>query len=704
MKRRDFLKTPGYFIAAASLAKFAGTGCDNELESAILFPQGVASGDPRSSSVVLWTRVARSDNNSTPIDVIVQVSDADDFVELVLEEKVTVTADSDHTLRMVVTELSPATTYFYRFIADGTTSRTGQTLTAPPADDMAPVRLAWVSCQDFSAGFYGAYREIIKEDESRPADQKIQFIVHLGDFIYETAKDGFQTAIDQDFKPVALIDRDGNPRELKPFPSLGGSSGGTGTFAQTVDDYRHLYKSFLSDPDLQDARARWPFIVTWDDHEFTNDAWQTQANYKNAGKPGDSLDEPSQKRKLAANQAWFEYIPAQLTGASGVAGVTQKAADFKAATVEDTMYSAVDADNQVSETNNRAAIDSMTIYRSFRYGKHVELVITDQRSYRSDHPIPEDLVQGLLFFDPRNVMPFEMVDIFDKGMTANGGNPPDVVIGTPNPRKASPPGTMLGPQQKAWWKETMQKSDATWKIWGNEVPMMRFIIDNGTSGPLVYDRIMNTDAWDGYNTERKELMSFLRTNNINNVVVITGDIHANLAGLVMDDYDAVDPATPQPAAVELCAAGIATNSLFSFFEDATRSLDGSLRTLVTYDASAMSSSPFTENVNVLLLHGLDAAVEAAATHSLPAILAKKDPTINPHLRYVDTNAQGFGLLTVAADQVTARLVTINRPIEDDPAGPGILRSASFTITKDQTELAEPTITGSKPFPLDLPSS
>ncbi|MEM9491949.1 MAG: alkaline phosphatase D family protein, partial [Myxococcota bacterium] len=501
MKRREFLKTSGYFVAVASLGGVkSGCGDDGSDDGGdggadgFLFPQGVASGDPRDSSVVLWTRVESADGDTGDITVNAQVSDSDDFATLVVDETITIGSDSDHTLRLVVTGLAAATRYYYRFVVGDDTSPVGRTLTAPPPDDTAPVHLAWVSCQDFAAGTFGSYREMITDDESRAEDEQIQFVLHLGDFIYETIGGGFQGPLDDSFEPVELPGR-----TVAAFPSGGGSSGSS-TFAQTVDDYRHLYKEFLSDPDLQEARARWPFIVTWDDHEFSNDSWQTQATFD----PESSLNEPSQTRKVAANQAWFEYIPAQLSGAPGVAGVTQNAADFTPVTVEDTAYGEedIDSDYQVTEANNLAALGSMTIYRSFRYGQNIELVVTDGRSYRSDHPIPEELAAPPVFFDPRAVVPSELVDVLDAGMTANGGDPPTMVQGFPNPRTATPPGTVLGPEQKAWWKETMTGSDATWKLWGNQAPFMRFLIRNQPAGILIFDRYMSSDSWDGYHSER----------------------------------------------------------------------------------------------------------------------------------------------------------------------------------------------------------
>jgi alkaline phosphatase D len=56
--------------------------------------------------------------------------------------------------------------------------------------------------------------------------------------------------------------------------------------------------------------------------------------------------------------------------------------------------------------------------------------------------------------------------------------------------------------------------------------------------------LLNCDQWDGYNAERKALMAHLKTNNIGNVVALTGDIHSFFAGTVNDDFDATGGGTP----------------------------------------------------------------------------------------------------------------------------------------------------------------
>ncbi len=701
MKRRDFLRRSGWFVAGAALAGIPGcgdnavVGADASLPTGLYkFPQGIASGDPRAASVVLWTRVEAVDGATGPIELMVEVASDAGFNTVVVHQVVTATEASDHTVRVLVTNLGAATDYYYRFVAGGDAIG-GRTRTAPAADADVQVNLAWVSCQDYGAGTYGAYRQMLLDDAARDAADRIHAVVHLGDTIYETLGGGFQVPLDDNFAPITLMNADGTPRTIAPFPSGGGNvPGGDGKFARTVEDYRHLYKAFFADPDLQAARARWPFIHTWDDHEFTDDCWQSQANYASSK----SIDEPSQSRKVAANQAWFEYIPVQLTGSPGVTGVPSEAKDFAAATVTDAMFTTANDDNFVDEANNAAAVGSITIYRSLRFGKHVELVMTDERAYRSDHAIPEDTAFSRpQFFNPRNVLPLEMVNVFDQGKTANGGNPPAMVLGIPNPRTTAPVGTMLGKDQKAWWKATMKGSDATWKLWGNEVPLMRFFIKQDPVPLLFWDRVMDADAWDGYPTERAELMTFLKDEGVKNVVAITGDIHAAFAGVVMDDYDA---ATPTPVAVELIAAGISSNSLYSFYESATKTQPADLRNLIACDASSAGGSKFTESINLLLQWGTAAAQKFGQTKVLADAEALKQD-VNPHLKYADSNAQGYGYIKVTEAEVTGTLVTIERPVvQTGTAGPGVKRAATFTVPKDDPgAMTGPDIVGTKPYPL-----
>ncbi|WP_118831397.1 alkaline phosphatase D family protein [Salinibacter ruber] len=306
--RRAFLKTflsgTGCFAAAAAFPFAPSEPARPNGDADVHFPQGVASGDPTPDSILLWTRVQRADAPTEhPLPLVVQVSRRHDFSTVLAERALTVTAASDHTARVFVHDLPSDSVLFYRFLAgDGAAaSRRGRTRTAPSPDADRPVRFAYASCQAYEAGYYGVYRTLISEDKEAPPEEKLDFVLHLGDFIYEGL--GY-----------------GDARSVPPFPS-GGQHGEGTPHAKTANDYRHLYRTYLSDPHLQAARARWPFLHVWDDHEFTNDAWQSAATY-------DSGADSAQSRKVAANRAWFEYIPARLSDHEGDEGGTSHAQDF----------------------------------------------------------------------------------------------------------------------------------------------------------------------------------------------------------------------------------------------------------------------------------------------------------------------------------------------------------------------------------------
>ena len=697
LKRRDFLKLTGTFFATASLAGVPGCGDDDGggATGDFLFKEGVASGDPRTDRVVLWTRCVRKDPAATSdISLIVEVSSDEQFDTIVVSEDVTASAGNDFTVRVVVNGLEPDKYYYYRFVA-GVDEAVGRTRTAPAADADVAVNFAWVSCQDYGAGYFSAYKQMIDDDKAKPDAEQIRFIVHLGDFIYESNGEGYHAPLNENLEPIQIMNADGTPRAVGQFPSGGGELP-LGRYAKDISDYRFLYRSFLSDPDLRAARARWPFVQTWDDHEFSNDCWQSQANYSDDS----GVNEGQQPRKVAANQAWFEYVPALLTGLDdSVPGVEQQAKDFAPVTVAEAAFTAANADNFVPEDNNVKAVGSITIYRSLRWGKHIDLIITDQRSYRSDHAFPEELKStgGQFIFDVRNALPKKIVDIMDAGNSLtpavdtitgiNGINP------IPNVRKDSPPGTMLGKAQREWFKATLKASTATWKVWGNEVPLFQGKVQD----PLQDVRVMSADAWDGYPYERRELMKYVRAEGIKNLLVITGDIHAQFASVIPEDFDV--EGSP-PVAAELVTAGVASNSLFSFYQQAAVALNQpALTSIITFDNSANGGSRFEENLNMLLQWGRASAIEMASNKNLQrAFAARVD--VNPSLKYADTNAQGYGLLSITATEAVGKLITVNRPIANAGQAAGIKRTATFTIPKDNPGgMTGPEITGTKPFPL-----
>ena len=162
----------------------------------------------------------------------------------------------------------------------------------------ARVRFTFVSCQNVCQGAQNAYRRMMFEDARKPEAEQLDFVLHLGDFIYELIW------YPED-RPQGMYDR--RLRDLVRFEH--GEKVEDFHIPVTLDDYRALYRAWLQDPDLQDARARWPFVCVWDNHEFSWRGWQ---GFMNVATP-----RPAQTRKVAANQAWFEYQPARITKPDG---------------------------------------------------------------------------------------------------------------------------------------------------------------------------------------------------------------------------------------------------------------------------------------------------------------------------------------------------------------------------------------------------
>src|SRR5262249_53548146 len=209
-------------------------------------------------------------------------------------------------------------------------------------------RFAFVSCQNVNTGAQNAYRRMIFDDEHAPAGERLDFVLHLGDFIYELVwypEDRPQGMYDRRIRDIV---RYANGEKVADFH-----------VPTTVDDYRAVYRAYLHDPDLQDARARFPFVTMWDNHEFSWLGWQSFIQFD--GKP-----RPAQTRKVDANQAWFEYQPARVRQ-SGAATLER----FHAPRVEDTPITRFDEHGLGTEPNNLAALASLTAYRALRFGRHV---------------------------------------------------------------------------------------------------------------------------------------------------------------------------------------------------------------------------------------------------------------------------------------------------------------------------------------------
>lgn len=184
--RREALKLAASFGATlAWRPSFALSSVGEPTERRDLFPQGVASGDPQPTSVLLWTRRPPTAESSAK-QLRLEVSETPEFHRVLVRGDAALSADSGWTARVLAAGLKPHREYWYRFVDEhGFSSRVGRTITAPDERDARPVRFVFVSCQNVQLGACNAYRRMIWEDERRPRAEQLDFVLHLGDFIYE---------------------------------------------------------------------------------------------------------------------------------------------------------------------------------------------------------------------------------------------------------------------------------------------------------------------------------------------------------------------------------------------------------------------------------------------------------------------------------------------------------------------------------------
>lgn len=268
----------GFVLGAA--AGLVSLGCTTTSQSRQSqkshFVLGVASGDPFSFGVVLWTRVAempfRVDPSIGVVDVRWRIALDRDMQRVVQVGFSQARPESSHCVHVEVERLEPDTEYFYQFDALNAQSAIGRTHTLPKVGSHVDnYSIAVVSCQDYSAGYFTAYRDII--------DKNPDLVFHLGDYIYESAGG-----------------------ETRPYPV---------DEAMTLEDYRALYAQFRLDPDLRDAHAQFPWMLIWDDHEVVND-WG--ANHYLPSSHNKKISNAEYlKRKDAAIQAYMEYMPIRRT-------------------------------------------------------------------------------------------------------------------------------------------------------------------------------------------------------------------------------------------------------------------------------------------------------------------------------------------------------------------------------------------------------
>nr|WP_245721333.1 alkaline phosphatase D family protein [Nocardia pseudovaccinii] len=496
-----------------------------------VFRHGVASGDPLPSGVIIWTRVTVSDD-ATPgsgigVSAAVRWELAADerFASVIASGMATATADYDHTVKIDVTDLRPGSAYFYRFTAFGVHSPVGRTRTAPATSAAIDrLRFGVVSCSNWEAGYFGAYRHLADRTD-------LDAIVHLGDYIYEYGRGKYGG-------------RSGAVRPHEPADEI-----------VTLADYRIRHAQYKTDPDLLALHARVPFICTWDDHEFADNAWSGGANNHDPAAEGDW-----QQRRAASARAYLDWMPVRASSSG--------------------------ADVQ--------------IYRRLRFGNLAELSMLDLRSYRDQEVEP--------------VAGWRAVD---------------------NPAR-----TITGKAQMDWLTAGLASAPVQWKLVGNSVMIAPLVFP--PLEPATTEAITtmvgvprsgvpaNADQWDGYTADRRTLFQSITDQQVGDVVFLTGDIHSSWAADLPVD-PANYPGGPTVGA-EFVVPSVTSSSLGELLKAPPRTV------AVTVEESVKG--------------------------------------VNRHLRYVEMESHGYGVLEVTPAQAQMDWFYVTDVADPDS---GVRHGASFAV-------------------------
>lgn len=439
------------------------------------FKHGVASGDPLSDRVIIWTRITPP-KHSLVASFGWQVA-LDPYMQQIVQQGQGYTdSERDFTVKIDVTHLESNQTYYYAFSALDYSSEVGRTKTLPKDENIERVKMAFTSCANFTSGHFNVYKELAKRTD-------LDVVLHLGDYLYEYG----------DVEKSLVTGRVHEPTHD----------------TVSLQDYRLRHACYKADADLQEVHRQHPFILIWDDHEIANNSSPYGAENHHAHQ-GDW-----QQRKQAGVQAYLEWMPIR---------EAEKQAD-----------------------------GSHKLYRSFRWGDLLDLSMLDTRLAGRDAQVTD------------------AVEVNRKERT------------------------LLGQEQESWLYNSLkqaQKDGVKWKILGQQVMMAQLNIANY---PL------NHDQWDGYPAARERLFACVEKENIDNWVVLTGDIHSSWAMHLHKDPENIN--NTKPLGVELVTPGVSS---------------------------------------------------AGITHYPSAkVLATSTEAIMPHLEFVDFYYRGYVLLDITKEQMQA---------------------------------------------------
>lgn len=311
IERRQFMQ---YLAAVSAIPTLASTA-DGYVDTAPTFREdpftlGVASGDPEPNGVVIWTRLSESPlvgevTIPNAIQVRWEIAHDEAFSSIAQKGTALAVPQLGHSVHVEATGLEPDRWYFYRFHVGKHTSPIGRTRTTPERHVM-PERMlfAFTSCQHYESGFFNGYPHMVKED--------LDMVIHLGDYIYEYA--GADNRVRKHIGPEIV----------------------------SLANYRQRYAQYRLDESLKEAHRVFPWLVTWDDHEFDN-------NYADLVSEEEGISpEAFLARRMNAYQAYYEFMPLR-----------------------------------------RSAFPQgphMKLYRTCQYGRLANFYVLDTRQYRTDQP------------------------------------------------------------------------------------------------------------------------------------------------------------------------------------------------------------------------------------------------------------------------------------------------------------------------------
>lgn len=503
LNRRQLLQGLG-----ASLGVLALRGFDAQAASPVYFTHGIASGDPLSDRVILWTRLLPGDGQHRDhLSCAWQVALDRDFKQLVSSGNTSTSAAQDYCVKVDATGLAPNQHYFYRFISAGVSSPVGMTRSLPEGD-VEEFRLGVCSCSNYPQGYFNVYRHMANTD--------LDLVLHLGDYIYEYAEGVYANSVASDQLG----------RQVEPSNEI-----------LSIEDYRMRYGLYRTDADLQAVHARHPFICVWDDHELANDCWTDGAENHNEGE-GDFA-----ARMRFARQAYHEWMPIRTTSDGDQAPIFR---NFKLGKLADLIM----LDTRMHGRNQPLdyAVDLPMRSVLFNVSESGASLVREEEAKISD----TDLVRVNVPFDFSSGSAVAITD-YQRIKNLTAATLPEGWYYLPdgerfkNEALVDPNRTILGADQEQWLDSQLQASKqrgTPWQILGQQVLMGKLGLPVLTDKELnlegtkpEYRPIMqmmqtlakealpfNLDAWDGYAACRDTVFKSLAEHGVN-PVVLAGDTH-----------------------------------------------------------------------------------------------------------------------------------------------------------------------------------